>query len=73
MTFHLRVVPKSGRSLVRKEPDGSFKVYLAKPAVDGQANRELIKLFSKYLGVRKYSVGIIKGKKGRDKIVRITE
>ena len=72
MVFIVRVVPKSSRNLVRRICDGSFKVYVTKPAIEGQANEEVIRLLADYLGVKKYLVNIIKGEKGRDKIVRIT-
>lgn len=71
--LNIRVVPKAGRSLVRREPDGSFKVYLNKPAIEGRANEELIKLLAKHLGVKKYLISIIKGEKSRNKVVRIAE
>jgi len=72
MVLDIRVIPKSGRSLVKENPDGSFKVYLTRPAIEGEANEELVKLMAEYFKVKKYLVSIIKGKKGRNKIVRIT-
>lgn len=63
-------MPRASRNLVKKE-EQRFKVYLTKPAVDGQANTQLIDLLSEFLGVKKYQVSIIKGEKSRDKLVQI--
>jgi len=73
MVFNVRVVPNAGRSLVKKELNGHFKVYLTKPAIEGRANKELIKLLAEYLGVKKCLIDIVKGERSRDKLVRITE
>lgn len=70
MICNVRVTPKSSRNLVKKEGD-NFKVYLTKPAQDGQANEQLIQLLSEFLNVKKYQVKVIKGHKTRDKLVEI--
>ncbi|MFA5287302.1 MAG: DUF167 domain-containing protein [Candidatus Omnitrophota bacterium] len=71
MIFNVRVSPRASRNLVKKEA-GGFKVYLTKPAYDGQANEQLVELLAGHLDLKKYQVRIIKGLKGRDKIVEIT-
>jgi len=68
----VRVSPRASRNLVKKEPSG-LKVYLTKPAYDGLANEQLLSLLSEYFGVKRYQVKIIKGKKGRDKIVEVAK
>lgn len=67
----VKVVPNSGRRLVKKETSGILKVYLAKPAIEGKANKELITLLAEYLGVKKSLIDIVKGAKAREKIVRV--
>jgi uncharacterized protein len=69
----VKVVPNSGRRLVKKEASGILKVYLAKPAIEGRANKELIVLLAEYLGVKKRLIDIIKGEKAREKIVRVCQ
>ncbi|MDD3087062.1 MAG: DUF167 domain-containing protein [Candidatus Omnitrophica bacterium] len=73
MVINVRVVPRASRNLVKRESEKSFKVYLTKPAIEGQANAELVKRLAEYLGVKKYLVNIIKGEKARCKLVRISE
>ena len=70
MILNIRVTPKAGRNLVKKEID-KFKVYLTAPAQDGKANEQLIGLLSEYLHVKKYQIKIIKGSKSRDKSVEV--
>lgn len=70
MTLNIRVIPKSGRNLV-KEEDGRLKVYLTQSPQDGLANIQLIKLLSRHLKIKKYQIKIIKGLKSRDKLVEI--
>ncbi|MFA4989743.1 MAG: DUF167 domain-containing protein [Candidatus Omnitrophota bacterium] len=71
MIFNLRVIPKASRNLVKEEGKG-FKVYLTKPAQDGQANEQLIELLSEHLKTKKYKIKIIQGHKSRNKLVAIS-
>ena len=50
-----------------------LKVYLIAVPVDGKANKELIKLLSKELGVSKSRISILKGEKSKEKIIRIND
>lgn len=70
MILHVKVIPRAGRNLV-KEESGYLKVYLTKPAQDGEANAQLISLLSESLKVKKYRIKIIRGNKSRDKTVSV--
>ena len=72
MILNIRVIPKASRNFIKKEPD-FLKVYLTKPAEDGQANAQLIGLLSEYLSVGKYQIRIIKGRTSRNKVVEIAD
>ena len=68
----IRVTPKARRtefSGIRE--DGTIRIRVSAPAVEGKANKELIKFLSKVLKVRKNQIEIIAGEKGLDKIVSI--
>ena len=71
ITFYVRVVPRASRSEIVGEVDGSVKVRLSSPPVDGAANAELVKLLSKRLGVPRSSVAIVSGETSRNKRIRI--
>ncbi|HOE12424.1 MAG TPA: DUF167 domain-containing protein [bacterium] len=68
----VRVVPRSSRPGVLIWENGTARVHLNAPPVEGKANRELIALVSKVLGIPRSSVEIRSGTRGRDKTVRIT-
>jgi hypothetical protein len=59
--------------VVGEMADGTLKVKLTAAPVDGEANKELIKLLSKEWGVPKSNINIIKGLTSRNKIVGIEE
>lgn len=69
--FNLRVVPNSSKSAIIGEFDGSLKIKIAAPPVDGAANDELIKFLAKNLGVAKSAVEIISGQNSKNKQVKI--
>lgn len=71
MILNIKVIPKSSRNLVKDEGD-NLKVYLTKPAYDGLANEQLIRLLADHLKVKKYQVKIVKGDKSRNKLVEIS-
>ena len=68
MFLKVRVVPRSSRNLI-KEENGILKAYLTKPAQEGLANEQLIRLLAGHLGLKKYQLRIVAGLKSRDKII----
>ncbi len=70
MILEVRVAPRSSRNLV-KEESGRLKVYLTKPAQDGEANAQLIDLLAEYLKVKKYRIRITRGEKSRNKLISV--
>ena len=71
ITFEVRVTPRASRNRVVGVRDGSLKVALTAPPVDGAANEALRKLLSKALGVSKSAVEIVRGERGRTKLLRV--
>jgi len=68
----IQVLPRSSRNeIVGEMPDGTLKVKLTAPPVDGEANKKLIELLSKEFGVAKSKVKIVKGEASRRKVVEI--
>jgi uncharacterized protein len=70
-TIDIKVITKSSRSKIIAAEDGSIRVYLNSPPVDGQANKECIELFSKKLKISKSSITIEKGMKAKNKKICI--
>lgn len=70
MRINVRVAPKAKHNKVVVEPD-RLKVYLTAPPVEGKANTALIEVLAEHYGVKRSQVRIVKGEKGRDKLVEI--
>ena len=65
------VAPRSSASKVVGEHNGALKVALTAPPVEGAANKALVELLSKLLGVPKGAVSIVSGETSRNKTVRV--
>ena len=65
------VQPRASRTRVVGEHEGRLKVALAAPPVEGEANRALVELLARLLGVRRTDVTIARGEAGRRKTVRV--
>lgn len=51
--------------------DGTVRIRVAAPPVEGKANRAVIAFLAKALGIRKNKIEIIAGERGLDKIISI--
>ncbi len=67
----VKVVPSAGKQGCVLDKQGKLKCYLKSPPERGLANAELIKLFSKALGVTQTEVEIIAGETSRNKKLKI--
>ena len=67
----IKVIPRSSKNELISLDDGTYKVKLTAPPVDGAANEALIKFLSEEFDVAKSCVRIVKGETGRNKIVEI--
>lgn len=72
-TFLVYVVPRASRSEIVGEHNGSLRVRLAARPVDGAANRELISLLAKTLGVSRSQVEIKTGQASKIKRVTVSQ
>jgi len=68
----IKVIPRAKQNEITELPDGNFKVKLKAPPVDGKANEALVEFLSEEWGVTKSNIRIVKGEKGRNKIVEIS-
>ena len=71
LTFTIRVVPRASKSEIVGEVEGSLKVRIAAPPVDGAANGEVVKVLAKAFGVAKSNVSIVSGETSKTKRVRV--
>jgi uncharacterized protein (TIGR00251 family) len=72
LIFTAKIVPRASKSEIVGELDGTLKIRIASPPVDGAANAELIKLLSKNFDVSKSAVEIISGETSKTKQIKVT-
>ena len=61
VVFGVKVVPNSSRSSIVGLIDDMVKVKVAEPAEKGKANKGVVRLLAKSLGVKKNAVEIVAG------------
>jgi uncharacterized protein (TIGR00251 family) len=71
VTFEVRVAPRASRNAIIGVHEGALKVALTAPPVEGAANAALRKLIAKTLSVPKSNVEIVRGERGRNKVLRV--
>ncbi|HNV85359.1 MAG TPA: DUF167 domain-containing protein [Candidatus Omnitrophota bacterium] len=67
----VRVVPRASKSEVREIGPENFKVYVTAPPVDGKGNEAVIELLAEYFNTARSRVRVLRGERGRDKIIEI--
>jgi len=70
-TIDVKVLPRSSKEKIVGEKDGVYKIKLTAPAIEGKANKALLKLLAKKLGLPKKEIRIISGERSRMKSIRI--
>ncbi len=70
----IRVTPRARRTEIAGVlEDGTLRIRVTEPPVEGKANRALVKFLAKVLGVRSSRIQIVAGEKGLDKIVSVLD
>jgi hypothetical protein len=68
----IRVTPRARKTeLGGVLEDGTVRIRVAAPPVEGKANKALVKYLSELFGIRKNKIEIVAGEKGLDKIISI--
>lgn len=73
MRIYVKVKPNSKQERVEKLSSDEFVVCVKTPAQEGKANLALIKLLSEYFDIPKSMIILVKGQKGRNKIIDVNE
>ncbi len=73
MKVNVTVKTNSKFEEVLEESKGSFIVRVSTPPVDGKANKQVIKLLSKFLKVPKSKIHLTKGHKSKIKVFEIED
>ena len=67
--FPVHVQPRAKQSEIAGVREGALRIKVIAPPVEGAANAALKKLLSRFLGVSKTSIEIIKGKTAHRKLI----
>jgi hypothetical protein len=68
----VRVQPRARRdAILGWRGDGALSVCVSAPPLDGRANAAVGALLAQALGLRPAAVRVIRGERGRDKVVRV--
>jgi uncharacterized protein len=70
----VRVTPRASKDeIVEILSDGTVKVHLTAPPVEGKANESLLKFLAKVLDVPMRNLDIVAGAGGRDKLISVID
>ncbi len=70
----VRVTPRASRDEITEiQSDGTVKVRLTAPPVDGDANKALVKFMAEVLGTTMNKIEIVAGLSGKDKLISILD
>lgn len=73
MLITVKVFPESKKNKIFKKDKSSYKIEIREKAEHGKGNEAVIDLFSQYFKIPKKNIQIIKGRKQRNKILKIKE
>jgi uncharacterized protein (TIGR00251 family) len=70
----VRVTPRASKNeIVEVLSDGTVKVHLTAPPVEGKANEALVKFLAEVLEVAPTRIEVVAGANGRDKLISVLE
>lgn len=74
MKIKIRVLPRSSRNeVVGEMADGTLKVKLTAPPVDGKANEALVVLLAEYFSVSKNKIKLVSGMTSKNKMIELID
>jgi len=68
---NVKVVLNAKNTKIEELPDKSIKVWLTAKPIDNQANKQLVELLANFYHLPKTTISVIKGQKGKNKVVGI--
>ena len=67
----IRLTPRAARERLVAADGGAYAAHVTAPPVEGAANEALCRLVAKAAGVAPSRVSVVRGQRGRQKVVRI--
>jgi hypothetical protein len=72
VTLGVRIQPRASKNGMTRLADGTLKIRLTAPPVDGAANEALVRFLAEAFSVSRCQVEILSGHRGRQKIIRVS-
>jgi len=72
MKITIRVKPNARMNAVKPADDGTYQVSVTAPPIDSKANLMVIDVLAGYFGKPKRNISILRGHKGKIKLIEIT-
>ena len=70
----VRLTPRASKNeIVEILSDGTVKVHVTAPPVEGQANEALLQFLGQVLGVPRSRLDVVAGATGRDKLISVID
>lgn len=73
MILKVLVKPNARKEELVQVDASTYQIKVGVPPEDGKANKRVIELLAKHLGVAKSKLEIIKGHKSRQKVIQVHE
>lgn len=71
VVLEVRVVPRARANALTRDPSGRLRARVTASPVDGAANRALVDLLARELGMKRGDLEVVHGERSRDKRVRV--
>ena len=71
MKISVKVKPGSKQNLVERIAEGRYTVRVKEKAIEGRANDAVVELLSEYFDLPRNRIMVIKGLKGRNKVIEL--
>lgn len=71
VTLKVRVQPGASRDEIIGVAEGTLRLRLTSPPVEGAANKHCIRFLSKKLRIAQSRISILRGERGREKTLRV--
>lgn len=73
MLVRVRIKPGAKAESVELRPDGSLRIQVKAPPVEGKANEAVVALLADYFGVKRSAVTLKHGASSRDKVFELDD
>ena len=73
LVLSVRVSPRAKHNEVTGVSDGALLVRTTAPPADGKANKTVVKMLSRYLGVAPSRIRLLRGHRHRDKVFLVKD